>query len=552
MKSRFSLRCLVTVLVLWSACVSALFGEPALPNGPRAARASGGSPKTFPVAMRTYGVWDADTKERFDFAVWYPGGSRDSHIVREGRSIAASANSRIIPGFYPVILLSHDTADGRFSNSDIAVALAGSGFVVIAPSHNGDSYNNSDKLYTPETLFARPRHLLRALDTLLGTQEFSLSIDESRIGLLGVGFGSLTVLQLAGAKPDFSLLPAYCSKIRNEDPFCAPWAAERLAQMPAGMAALDKEYGINALRPPLALFAPPLEAAPLPPPTVAVAEKPKKDEDRRLSFWQRFFSKETEEEEPAPEAEGQERAAAPLAQGAARELPALDFQGGPLFGGTDSGEPFVHIATPDSPEFRMIVAEDISSTLASPVPSQAKVTASLVYRRPAAVRRIGGIGLLLPAGGMLFTRASLSAVTVPVAIVEAENDGLYAPALHSTPYTAKLPVKPEVLRVKKADHFSLYAPCADELHASLREACGRLPEDERAAAAEQRDAFLVSFFQAVLGNPLPPAEPSGFVAEKNPDQPSPDKNATAPAVRNATAPAGNGTLPASRTRPAAR
>ncbi len=547
--------------------------------------ALGGAPQAYPVAVRTYGVWDSVSHERFDFAVWYPGGSPDAGHYREGRFVPGTPNARVLPGFYPVLLVSHDAASGRFANADTAAALAGSGFVVIVPTHRGDNHNDSDLLFTAESLAQRPRQLLRALDTLLGTPEFALYLDESRIGVIGVGLGSLTALQLAGAAPDLSRLPRYCERFSN-DPFCSDWALGRFLRPPSGSlwagvcaaegpaeparkgGAAGGVFAGNGTNgntgraaqgrnpeaekaffcPPLDLYAPALEPAPVPARVSHEPESKRGDKkERKPSLWQRLFGgKDKEKEEDAGSAlfeagaaDGPEGAEAPQARAgnstsgpaAGREPMALDFQGGPLFGGTDSGAPFVHIATPDSPEFRMTVAEEPTAPL-SPVPQPVKVSSLPAYRRPAENRRIKGAALLMPAGGMLFSRASLAAVRMPVAVVEAENDGLYNPRLHAQPYFAELPVRPEVLQIKGADHYSLFARCSAEMRTGLGELCGGMGDDAREAAHEQLDSFLVSFFQSVLGGPRPPAEPSGFVGAPPPD-PAPA------AVKNATLPVGD-------------
>lgn len=112
----------------------------------------------------------------------------------------------------------------------------------------------------------------------------------------------------------------------------------------------------------------------------------------------------------------------------------------------------------------------------------------------------------------MFSREVLSGVRVPVALIEAGQDTLYPPRTHAQPFHSRLPITPELLLLTAADHFSLFARCSKDTMANLGEACGRLVGDERDAVAGQRDRFLLSFFHSVLGEPLPPASPSGFVA----------------------------------------
>jgi hypothetical protein len=69
-----------------------------------------------------------------------------------------------------------------------------------------------------------------------------------------------------------------------------------------------------------------------------------------------------------------------------------------------------------------------------------------------------------------------------------------------------------LLRVENADHFSLFAPCPTDTAAMPEESCGRLSDRARREAAEERDRFLLSFFQSILGGAEKVPEPSGFIA----------------------------------------
>lgn len=495
---RFAPFCLCVLLVFF-ACTQAAGAAPA---------------PQYPVGMRTFGVWAPESEERFDFSVWYPGAASRTESAREGWVVEAGRRGRVVPGFYPVILLSHDTASGRFANNDLAASLAAGGFIVIAPTHMGDNQNDSADLYTARLLRARPRHLLRALETVLDSPDFALYADESRIGLIGVGFGGITALQLAGAVPDPSPLARYCQENAVSDAFCAPWAAGRLARLPSAMRRMEEQEGEKAFAPPLTLYAPELTAAP----ALAAAsppEHPKPAREARTDFslTRLLFGKDDEGEPSANNGETNApspSAAAPAAP--AGFAPVLDFQGGPAFGGTDSGELFVHIALPHSPHYRVAVADDSAGSLASPDVFSARTSGPLAHRRPPGIRKILGIALVAPAGGMMFSHEALSGVRVPVAVIEAGQDALYPPRAHARPFFARLPLPADSLPLATADHFSLFARCSKDTVANLGEACGRLVGDERNAVAGRRDRFLLSFFHSVLGTPGPPASPSGFVA----------------------------------------
>ncbi|MDL2280061.1 hypothetical protein LJC15_05330 [Desulfovibrio sp. OttesenSCG-928-G11] len=514
MPPAFYIRPAVRLLICFLTALSLLWTVRSL--------AMGSAPERHAVGMRTFGVWEAAAGERLDFAVWYPSRVHGDESELEGWIVEVGKRGRIDKGFFPVLLMSHDTGTGRFANNDLAAALAAGGMVVIAPTHTGDSQISGSAMYSAQLMRDRPRHLLRALETLLASADFAPHIDESRIGLLGVGFGSITALQLAGARPDFHALEGYCLDAPEGDAFCGPWSAAQFARLPAALAGLEEDEGGSVLTPSLAMYAPKLVSVP-----VLRAEGPEEAEapvEAKKNFWQRLFAsnKSAREEDPARVQSGNataqaEKNAAEAEAGETANFPLLlDFQGGSKFGGTDSGAPFVLIALSDSPQYRVPVADSQAGNPASPEPETKKSAQPHVYRRPASVRQIRGIAVLTPAGGMLFSREALAGVQIPVAVVEAAADVLYPPKSHSQPYVTGLPTLPLTLNLEGADHFSLFARCSRDTLKTLGEICGRLPQDARQELADKRNAFLVPFFQSVLGAPLPEPRSSGLAAEPSP------------------------------------
>lgn len=482
------------------------------------ALAGGSVPARYAVGMRSFGVWSEETLERLDVSVWYPSLVDGEERIFDGWVVESGRRGRIVPGFFPVVLISHDTAGGRFAHNDLAAHLASSGLIVIAPTHARDNQNEADAVFSAGLLRDRPRHLLRALETVLDSPDFAPHADESRIGLLGVGFGSITVLQLAGAVPDFSSFAGYCENAPEADAFCVPWARERLKQMAEGMFALENWRGRDD---PRSVFAPPLDL--FAPHLVRVAVPDEKEGNGKsmarpkssLTLWERFFSRKKDRDEAAAEEAAQKTGedALDAVPEVGENFPMhLDFQGGPRFGGTDSGGPFIYIALPDSPEYRVSVAEHSTEHLAGPEPEVPLADPAAAFRRPADRRTILAVALMAPAGGMFFDARALAGITMPVCILEAGQDGLYPPQGHSRPFVGALPYKPDMLVLDDVDHFSLFANCSRDSVLTLGDTCGRLTGDARDAVAAKRNRFMAAFFESALGGALPPDPHSGLVA----------------------------------------
>lgn len=188
------------------------------------ASAKGAGPKLPHAGFRSIGIWHPDTGMRLDVAVWYPSSRTPRAVQIEGWTLLVSKDNAGTPGKYPVILLSHDTAASRFASHDLAAALARHGFIIVAPTHPGDNVNDTGGLYHAAIFAERPKHLLLALDATARHPAIGPLLDGSRVGVLGVGAGAATVLQLAGAGPDLARLAGYCSPESPRDPLCSNWA----------------------------------------------------------------------------------------------------------------------------------------------------------------------------------------------------------------------------------------------------------------------------------------------------------------------------------------
>lgn len=146
--------------------------------------------------------------------------------------------------------------------------------------------------------------------------------------------------------------------------------------------------------------------------------------------------------------------------------------------------------------------------------------------------RVRAVALVAPGYGMLFPRAALTRVTIPVAIVKADDDEVNRAPLHADALRAALPRSPEFAVLAGADHYALMASCPPGLRRDLPELCGGVDDDTRQTIHQALNARLVRFFLSTLGEagpplPVPAAEPEPVVQQAPPPAP-PVANATAP------------------------
>jgi predicted dienelactone hydrolase len=183
-------------------------------------------PAATPVGRRTVELHDHARDGRSVVVdVWYPAPAGPQPLTSyepipgvRFESVNAHDDADVLPGSYPLILMSHGRTGMRFAYSLLCEALAARGAIVAAPDHAGDvmidwlgGTNASDR--TNEVNRVGDSHFV--LDTLLGPQPahdlaaIASTIDPDRIASIGHSYGAYTALAAAagvrGVAPDARL-----------------------------------------------------------------------------------------------------------------------------------------------------------------------------------------------------------------------------------------------------------------------------------------------------------------------------------------------------------
>jgi predicted dienelactone hydrolase len=148
--------------------------------------------------------------------LWYPATDETAEaVVSYGLSVGRAAqHAPPAPGPFPVCVLTHGAFGAARNYSWLAEALARGGYVVVGVSHYLESF-----VYGPETVDPAAVGQLRdraldctvALDRVLEDPVFSAVVDPDRVAAIGHSSGGATVLVLAGAAFDPSVMQAYCA-----------------------------------------------------------------------------------------------------------------------------------------------------------------------------------------------------------------------------------------------------------------------------------------------------------------------------------------------------
>lgn len=147
----------------------------------------------------------------FPVAVWYPTQTRTWPTTMVGVALMDVARDAPIAGKrLPLVVLSHGNGGGPGSHADLAMALAGAGYVVAAPMHAGDNYADQSAVGSASFVSDRVRQLRATVDFMLSRWQGRNTIDTARVGAFGFSAGGLTVMVATGARPNLRGLAAQC------------------------------------------------------------------------------------------------------------------------------------------------------------------------------------------------------------------------------------------------------------------------------------------------------------------------------------------------------
>ena len=140
--------------------------------------------------------------------VWYPSDAREVSTPLSLGTQMVAVGGPVVGRGLALIVLSHGTGGSFADHADTARALAQAGFVAVALSHTGDTFDDKSRVLRA---VERPRHLRAVIDYMTGPWRAAAQVDKRRIGAFGFSAGGFTVLAALGGEPDMSLLGPHCA-----------------------------------------------------------------------------------------------------------------------------------------------------------------------------------------------------------------------------------------------------------------------------------------------------------------------------------------------------
>jgi predicted dienelactone hydrolase len=148
--------------------------------------------------------------EPIAIGIWYA--SPDPGTPRRGLGFEAAIDGAISGDGLPLVIISHGYGGGAIGHHDTALALAEAGFVVAAPTHPGDNYQDQSLAGSTRLFTDRPRHIRHVIDYMLTTWPDHARLDPRRVGFFGFSMGGYTGLAVLGASPDARQIRLFCNQ----------------------------------------------------------------------------------------------------------------------------------------------------------------------------------------------------------------------------------------------------------------------------------------------------------------------------------------------------
>jgi predicted dienelactone hydrolase len=98
------------------------------------------------------------------------------------------------------------------SHLDTAQALAEAGFIVVAPTHPGDNFQDDAIVGHTSWFVDRSRHIAKVIDYMFGQWAGHARLGSASVGMFGFSAGGTTALISIGGVPDLSRIGRHCAQ----------------------------------------------------------------------------------------------------------------------------------------------------------------------------------------------------------------------------------------------------------------------------------------------------------------------------------------------------
>lgn len=176
-----------------------------------------GSAQAFQAGFRSLTVAGPDA---IPVALFYPTEAPARAVPMGPWSPQVAPGAPAVARFKGLILLSHGTGGSEIGHHNLATRLAQEGYLVAAPRHPHDDWQDRSLVCSGQYFGERARQASRVLDAVLADPAWAERIPAGRIGALGHSAGGYTVLALAVGAAVPARAGAHCRTVRDDPGFC--------------------------------------------------------------------------------------------------------------------------------------------------------------------------------------------------------------------------------------------------------------------------------------------------------------------------------------------
>ena len=169
-------------------------------------------------------VSDPVTGKAAPTTIWYPSAAPEDAMEIGPYRFSAARGAVPEDTVTGLVVISHGSGGSSMGHVGTALMLARAGYVVAAPTHPGDNFQDVSDRGRWANFAGRQKTMSAVIDAVLDDPRFASALKGKKIGAMGLSRGGYTVLALAGAQPELTQLAAFCES-HPMDMFCLLGAA---------------------------------------------------------------------------------------------------------------------------------------------------------------------------------------------------------------------------------------------------------------------------------------------------------------------------------------
>lgn len=176
-----------------------------------------GSPLAAEVGFAQFDI-QTERSGPIPVAIWYPTDAAPAQITRGPFVFLGAENAAPRSDQHPLVIISHGSGSGQLTHMNLAVHLVDAGYIVAAPTHAYDNFQDEGGSGTAEVIRGRAETISDLIDRISAPNPLNLAVNGEQVAVIGFSAGGATALGLGGLRPSMAEAVNHCEAY--SDPFC--------------------------------------------------------------------------------------------------------------------------------------------------------------------------------------------------------------------------------------------------------------------------------------------------------------------------------------------